>query len=142
MRYLLLLGGNLGDVESMFGKAIRKLSRCGTVEDISCVYKSEAWGFEAQEIFRNMCVELRSPLEPMAMLDELQAIERELGRTHKSVNGVYQSRTVDIDILLADDVRISNERLTVPHKLMYEREFALVPAREKWGEWVERNRPQ
>lgn len=67
---------------------------------------------------------------PLELLDETQKIERDLGRNHKSVNGQYQDRIIDIDILLYDDLHISTPRLTIPHPHMHERDFVLIPLKE------------
>jgi len=68
--------------------------------------------------------QIETTLEPLQLLDELQAIENSLGRVRVVDKG---PRTLDLDIILYDNVGISNERLTVPHKLMLERQFVLQP---------------
>lgn len=135
MRYILLLGGNLGNVEKTMREAVKHIAQLGDVPLLSSVYESEPWGFDAKERFKNMAIELDTDLEPIALLDELQRIERQMGRTHKTVNRQYQSRYIDIDILLCEDRIVDTERLTIPHKLMHEREFALVPVAELWSDW-------
>ncbi|MDO4462218.1 MAG: 2-amino-4-hydroxy-6-hydroxymethyldihydropteridine diphosphokinase [Bacteroidia bacterium] len=135
MRYILSLGGNLGDVEATMRSAIRRIAMLGIVPLESKVYESEPWGFEAKERFKNMTIELDTGLEPLALLDELQRIEREMGRDHKTIDGQYQSRNIDIDILLCDERVVDTERLTIPHKLMHLREFALAPTAEHWADW-------
>lgn len=134
--YLLLLGGNLGDVERAFEVAIGKLRLEGDVIEVSDIYYSEAWGFEAEETFRNQVVEVVSELEPMDMLIQTQRIERELGRMEKSKNGKYQSRKIDIDLLFCNDIVMESERLTFPHPLLHKRRFTLEPLAEKWGEYI------
>jgi 2-amino-4-hydroxy-6-hydroxymethyldihydropteridine diphosphokinase len=59
-----------------------------------------------------------------------QRIEKELGRTGKSVDGDYQDRVIDIDILLYDDLHIDDPDLKIPHPLMHESEFVMKPLRE------------
>ena len=135
MRYILLLGGNLGNVEKTMREAIRHIAQLGDVPLQSSVYESEPWGFEAKERFKNIAVELDTDLEPIALLDELQRIERQMGRSHKTVNRQYQSRSIDIDILLCEERIVDTERLTIPHKLMHVRQFALVPVAEHWSDW-------
>ncbi len=73
------------------------------------------------------CVQVETELEPMALLDELQSIEKDLGRRKIIDKG---PRNIDLDILLYGDERISNERLTVPHIGIPEREFVLRPLSE------------
>lgn len=59
-----------------------------------------------------------------------QEIERSMGRTVKSVNGQYHDRIIDIDILLYDDITIDTPELKIPHPLMHERDFVMIPLRE------------
>ena len=70
----------------------------------------------------------------MAMLHATQAIERTLGRTHKSVNGHYTDRTIDIDIIQAyegeQEITVNTPELTIPHPLWQQREFVWVPLNE------------
>ena len=108
--------------------------RVGAVLRCSHRYESEPWGFEAAERFSNQALEVSTDLTAHEVLDAVQAIERELGRNRaaeaveKAAGGNrYTSRPVDIDIIFYDDEVIDDERLTVPHPLLAEREFALVP---------------
>ena len=66
-------------------------------------------------------------LSPFEVLEITQQIERELGRTKKSVGGVYSDRLIDIDLLLFDDRVIEDPILTIPHPLMCERAFVIEP---------------
>ena len=71
-----------------------------------------------------------TPLAPRQLLEATQKVEQEMGRKLKSVNGVYHDRIIDIDILLYDDLRIDQPDLKIPHPLMEERDFVMVPLRE------------
>ncbi len=135
-RYILLLGGNLGDVEQTFATARDELSHICDIVSVSGIYCSSAWGFESDDTFRNHIIDLSSNLSPFEMLDRTQSLERLLGRTEKSSNGVYHSRLIDIDILFCDDIVIDSERLTLPHPMLYKRRFTLVPLMEKWRNLV------
>lgn len=135
MRYILLLGGNLGDVASTMNDAISHIASVCSVVKRSSIFESEPWGFNAVERFKNMAVEIETDMEPISLLNELQRIERLMGRKHKTVNRQYQSRTIDIDILLCDSRVVDTERLTIPHKLMHLRRFALEPVAEYWADW-------
>ena len=75
-----------------------------------------------------VCVE--TPLRPLEVLKETQAIERELGRTSKSMGGVYSDRLIDIDLLLYGDTIMDEEGLILPHPLMVERRFVMEPLAE------------
>ena len=78
----------------------------------------------------NACVLCETTLTPRQVLRATQKIERELGRTHKSVNGHYADRLIDIDILLYDDLRVDEPDLQIPHPLMFERDFVMIPLGE------------
>lgn len=134
-RYLLLLGGNLGNVEATFDDVVGRLASLGTVVKKSAIYYSRAWGFESDDIFRNAVVELHSHLVPSEMLEELKTLERLSGRTKKSTDGGYASRTIDIDILFCNDLIIRQPQLVIPHPRLHLRRFTLVPLCEKWKEW-------
>jgi len=134
-RVALLLGGNQGDVKRTLQTAQQLVnSRVGAVLRCSHRYESEPWGFPAAERFSNQALEVSTDLTPHEVLDACQRIERELGRNRAaeavekaSSGAVYCSRPIDIDIIFYDDEVIGDERLTVPHPLLAEREFALVP---------------
>ena len=94
---------------------------------VSSFYETEAWGVVNQPNFINAAIKISTELEPLALLDELQRIELELGRIRREHWG---ARTIDLDILFIEGREISCERLTVPHKFLFDRDFALVPLKE------------
>ena len=111
-RVALLLGGNQGDVKRTLQTAQQLInSRVGAVLRCSHRYESEPWGFPAAQRFSNQALEVSTDLSPLEVLDACQGIERELGR----------NRAAEV---------IDDERLTVPHPLLAEREFALQPLAE------------
>lgn len=127
----LSLGSNLGDREATMRRAIGLLNeRAGSVDRQSSFIETEPWGFESTNKFLNMCVRLLTTLSPEQLLMATKQIERELGRTQKSVNGKYHDRPIDIDILMYDDLQLSTPDLTLPHPHMQEREFVMKPLRE------------
>lgn len=127
----LSLGSNLGDREATMRRAIGLLNeRAGSVDRQSSFIETEPWGFESTNKFLNMCVRLLTMLSPEQLLLATKQIERELGRTQKSVNGQYHDRPIDIDILMYDNVHIDSDDLTLPHPHMQEREFVMKPLRE------------
>lgn len=136
MRYYLSLGSNLGEREQTLREAVRNIEQqIGTVTRCSSFYYSEPWGFESQNGFCNICCELETAMAPEQVLAATQAIERALGRTHKSVNGHYSNRTIDIDIIQAFDelgkeISVLTPTLTIPHPLWQERDFVKVPLQE------------
>ena len=137
-RVALLLGGNQGDVKRTLQTAQQWInSRVGAVLRCSHRYESEPWGFPAAQRFSNQALEVSTDLSPLEVLDACQGIERELGRNRAaeaiekaSSGAAYSSRPIDIDIIFYGDEVIDDERLTVPHPLLAEREFALQPLAE------------
>jgi 2-amino-4-hydroxy-6-hydroxymethyldihydropteridine diphosphokinase/dihydropteroate synthase len=79
---------------------------------------------EDQDKFLNGVCEVKTTLEPIELLDSLQGIEQELKRVKTVDNG---PRTIDLDILLYEDLHYRDERLSIPHPLMHERGFVLLP---------------
>lgn len=127
----LSLGSNLGDRHLTMRRAIELIGeRVGTVDRESSPLETEPWGFESPNKFLNMCVRVLTFMSPLQVLDATKAIERTLGRTSKSVDGHYRDRPIDIDILMYDDLHISTPELTLPHPLMHERDFVMIPLRE------------
>ena len=127
----LSLGSNLGDRKATMRRAIGLLNeRAGSVDRQSSFIETEPWGFESTNKFLNMCVRLLTTLSPEQLLLATKQIERELGRTQKSVNGKYHDRPIDIDILMYDNVHIDSDDLMLPHPHMQEREFVMKPLRE------------
>lgn len=136
-RYILSLGGNIGNVDANFRMALTYMVEAGhVIVGVSNIYMSEAWGFASTDLFRNMIAEVEADVEPFEMLTFLQNVERTLGRTHKTVDGYYESRAIDIDIIFCDDEVIQTPRLTIPHPLMHRRNFVLKPLMEHWSDLV------
>ncbi len=130
------LGTNLGDKEQNLRTAVRKIRKqIGEVVSLSAFYATAPWGFSSDNTFLNAALCAKTALTPLEVLQTTQKIEREMGRTHKSVNAVYSDRVIDIDLLLcfADDgtpVLLDAPGLQLPHPLMQERRFVLEPLAE------------
>ena len=130
-RVYLGLGSNLGNrEENLRGALFEIASSVGIVEAVSSFIVTEPWGFESTHTFVNAVCRVQTRLSPMEVLDMTQAIERNLGRTQKSVDGVYSDRLIDIDILLYDDWKVDTPRLVIPHPLMAQRDFVKIPLAE------------
>ena len=128
------LGSNLGNRQFYLQMANCLIGwEVGAIVRRSTVIETPAWGFESDP-FLNQVIVVETEFSPMELLDTLQSIERRLGRTQKStvVDGkpVYHARTIDLDILDYDRMKLQNDRLTLPHPHIAEREFVLVPLRE------------
>jgi 2-amino-4-hydroxy-6-hydroxymethyldihydropteridine diphosphokinase len=121
------LGTNLGEKKKNITTATGLLAeRVGTILALSPLYETQAWGFASENAFLNAALAIQTPLSPFRLLDIIEQIEREMGRTTKTC-GLYQDRVIDIDILLYEDIILNTSRLTLPHPLMHKRSFAIVP---------------
>ena len=126
VKAFLSLGSNMGDRLEYLSKAIDKIAEiqgCNILNK-SRVYETEPWGYENQEAFLNLCISIETSLSPYELLESLQTIELELDRVRKIHWG---PRTIDIDILLFDDIICEDDKLTIPHPRMRERTFVLIP---------------
>lgn len=131
------LGTNLGDMESNLRNALLEIEkRIGSIGSQSAFYLTEPWGFESSNKFLNMVVEINTDLTPFELLSATQAIEKNLGRQSKSLNGMYSDRLIDIDILFYGQEVIRDEVLTIPHPLLHKRDFVLIPLKEIAPEWI------
>lgn len=130
------LGTNLGDKEQNLRDTVQKIEeQIGKVVSLSAFYVTAPWGFTSENSFLNAAACVDTDLSPLAVLQETQAIERELGRTKKSVDGVYSDRLIDIDLLFYEDLVLSvtspsGAELNLPHPLMTERDFVMLPLAE------------
>lgn len=122
------IGSNLGNRAEWLGKAVERLdTEVGRVEKVSKYYETEPVGFESVHRFLNAAVILHTTLSPEELLEVTRRIECGLGRIHKSTDGRYADRTIDIDLLLVDEERRETPGLTLPHPHMTERRFVLEP---------------
>ena len=120
------LGTNLGDKEHNLRLAVRKIEeRVGKVVSLSAFYATAPWGFSSEHTFLNAASCVETLLPPLSVLHLTQEIEREIGRTHKSVGGVYSDRVIDIDLLLYGDRVLDTPELKLPHPLMHKRIFMI-----------------
>lgn len=132
------LGSNLGDCRKNLERAIRLIDdRVGEVIRQSSFIETEPWGFESEHRFVNAVVLCETTKTPREVLLLTQQIERDMGR--RKVNGaglmvngqrIYTDRIVDIDILLYDDLTIDEPDLKIPHPLMHQRDFVMIPLKE------------
>ena len=125
------LGTNLGNRKRNIREAIDKIGeQIGLVKRQSALYETKPWGYSSPNDFINSCVLVLTTMAPRQVLEAAQRIEREMGRTLKSVDGEYHDRIIDIDILMIDDLVINEPDLHVPHPLMEERDFVMKPLKE------------
>lgn len=135
------IGSNLGNREANLQEALRLLrERVGEQLACSSIYRSEPQGFVSENEFANIVAVFLTDYSPEDVLVITQQIEREMGRTEKSVNGIYHDRVIDIDLLQAyigtqesgvgSKIELTSETLTLPHPRMQERDFVMIPLRE------------
>ncbi len=134
-RVYLGLGTNLGNREQNLQEAIRLIDdRVGKVTRQSSFIQTEPWGFKSENLFLNAVILCETEQTPREVLLTTQQIERDMGRQQKSVSVGYADRVIDIDILLYDDLTVDEPDLKIPHPLMQQRDFVMIPLGEIRGE--------
>lgn len=141
----LSLGSNQGDRAENIENAISLLNieLKTPYKAVSSLLETEPWGFESEQKFLNAAVHYQLRLqegynpeaEALMILEICKDIERRLGRKEvleydEAGERIYHNRPIDIDILLFGDHKIDCPELTIPHKLMYERDFVMIPLKE------------
>ncbi|MHB8126007.1 MAG: 2-amino-4-hydroxy-6-hydroxymethyldihydropteridine diphosphokinase [Desulfitobacteriaceae bacterium] len=129
MKAYLSLGSNLGVRFNYLNEAVMGLSKQTEIKVCkeSSIYETEPWGLTEQPVFWNMVLEIETDLEPLKLLQACQQVENNLGR-ERIIH--WGPRTVDIDVLLYDNIVINLPELVLPHPRLEEREFVLAPLRE------------
>ena len=129
------LGSNLGNRRAPLKRAVRLIGeRVGEVTRQSTFIETEPWGFESANKFLNAVILCETDMTPREVLEATQQIERDMGR-QKTVHSTsshrtYTDRPIDIDILLYDDLTVDEPDLKIPHPLMEQRDFVMIPLRE------------
>lgn len=123
------LGSNMGDRYNYIMQAINHLDDHPDIDVVnrSSIYETDPVGYEDQDLFLNMVIEVKTQLKPHELLDICMEIEQILGRKREIKWG---PRTIDLDILLYNQENIETEKLIVPHPRMLERAFVMVPLLE------------
>lgn len=129
------IGTNLGNREENLRTAVQMLhERVGECLACSSIYRSAPQGFVSDNEFSNIVAVCETDYPPEELLIITQQIERDMGRTEKSVNGIYHDRVIDIDLLKATHhsslITHHSSNLTLPHPRMNERDFVLIPLHE------------
>ncbi len=124
----LLLGSNLGNSLEYLKKAAQLINeRIGPIENSSSFYQTAAWGNTNQPDFLNQVISLKTTISALKLLHAIWSIEDSLDRTREERWG---ARTIDIDIIFYGSEIINLPELIVPHKLVHERRFVLLPLNE------------
>ena len=132
----LSLGSNLGRREENLTKAIQLIAeRVGAVIRQSSFIETAPWGFHSEHQFMNAAILCETDKTPREVLQLTQQIEKEMGRKRKTPPSSlhpphYSDRCIDIDILLYDDLTVDEPDLKIPHPLMLERDFVMIPLKQ------------
>ena len=123
------LGSNLGDRYSNLSECVSLIeSNVGEIKSISSIYKNSAQGFIG-DYFYNCCVKVLTSYKPLELIGIIFSIEKTMGRKIRNTQK-YESRKIDIDIILYDDLIIEEKKLVIPHPRYTKRSFVLVPLLE------------
>ena len=121
------IGSNLGNRELHLSNAIDLIQNKMTILKKSQIIETNPIGGPPQRKYLNSVIKVQTDSDPKNLLTTLQKIEQTLGRIRKEKNG---PRTIDLDILLYDNIKLNDENLIIPHPRMIEREFVLKPLKE------------
>lgn len=129
------LGSNLGDSLAILGSAIKTLDRIPGIKivSLSSWYQTKAIG-PPQPDYINGCISALAEQEPHSLLQILLDIEKQFGRIRQEKWG---PRTLDLDLLLYDDLILETPNLQIPHPRIRERAFVLAPLAEIVPHWIE-----
>jgi len=131
----LLLGSNLGNPEKSIRLAVKLIQEnIGHLLSKSSIYKSAPWGFEGENYFLNQVLIINTLLNENELLDTILDIEKKMGRIRNSLG--YENRIIDIDILFFESICLNTTRLTIPHPLIEQRRFTLMPLAEIAPEFI------
>lgn len=123
------IGTNIGDRYNNINNAIESLKHLPLTQvvKISDIYETAPWGYEQQDDFLNVCVEIETELSPKTILGACLGIEAAFGRERPFKNA---PRIIDIDVLMYEGVQSDDPELTLPHPRIQERAFVLIPLRD------------
>lgn len=128
MTAFLSLGGNLGNTREIFEQTYPLIEKkIGCIQQKSSLYQTAAWGMTDQADFLNQVIEVDTTQNPEEILRNLLAIEAHFGRIRDVRWG---PRSIDLDILLMEDLQFKSESLELPHPRMQDRKFILIPLAE------------
>lgn len=131
---VLSIGSNEGNRLTNIQSCIELIHQeVGTVIQVSRLYETPAWGFES-DAFYNCALTLHTSLSAQKILNQVLKIEKHLGRIRTNQQG-YQSRIIDIDLIIFDDQIIKSDKLQIPHPLMQNRKFVLLPVQDLNLDW-------
>jgi len=123
------IGSNQGDKHKNCTVAIEAMCTSESIRllEQSSFYLTEPWGFKKQDDFINLVIKIDTSLAPLELFSFLQEVEKKLG---KKENGKWGPRTIDLDILFYNKQTLESPQLTIPHPLLHQRGFVLIPLQE------------
>ena len=124
---IIALGSNLGQKLEYIQNACDLLKSVGIIKQTGGLYKSSAYGNTEQPDFLNTAIALETEFSPIALLEQLKSIEKQLGRKKRTHWG---PREIDLDIIFYDNIIMKNERLEIPHPDFHNRVFVLKPVQD------------
>ena len=120
------MGSNIGDRQSNLINCIKLIEeKVGNINLASSIYKTSAQGFDG-DYFYNLCLDITTSKNPQQILSIILKIEKDMGRKIRESKN-YESRIIDIDIILFDDLVLAEKNLKIPHPKFHERNFVLLP---------------
>jgi len=118
------MGSNLGNREQHLGRAIELLQNSEEIRALSSIYETEPWGFKEQPLFLNQCIHLTTDKNPIELLELINTIELEIGRTPTEQ---WKERVIDIDVLFYNNIFLETDEIKIPHPHLENRRFVLEP---------------
>ena len=132
---MLLTGSDLGDrCRNLETARDRIESLIGNIVCYSSIHETEPWGFESNTRFLNQALVVNSNLGPEQVLESILSIEKGMGRKRNKAQ--WTSRSIDIDIICAEDLTFNTSELTIPHRHLHQRQFVLKPLCEVAPNWT------
>lgn len=129
MRAVIGIGTNIGNRAENIRNAVEALDLLPDVKVLRCasIYETDPWGYTEQQSFYNTVVEVETTISPEMLLGACLGIEAGMGRTREFKNG---PRVIDLDLLVFENYESNSSHIAVPHPLIGERDFVLVPLKE------------
>ena len=133
MKAVIGIGTNVGDRAENIRNAVEALNLLPDVKVLRCasIYETDPWGYTEQQSFYNTVVEVETVKSPEMLLGACLGIEAGMGRVREFKNG---PRVIDLDLLVFENYKKASQHITVPHPLIGERDFVLVPLKELYDD--------
>ena len=133
MKAVIGIGTNIGNRAENIRTAVEALGLIPGIQVLRCasIYETDPWGYTEQKSFYNTVIEIESEKSPEMLLGACLGIEAGMGRVREFKNG---PRVIDLDLLVVENYESNTQHITVPHPLIGQRDFVLVPMKELFGD--------